>query len=354
MGFDVSQILTYSIANNSVKDYLFALIIFIISILALRIFKYVILKKLRNIFAKTTTDYDELLVRLVDAFGWPFYVLISAYIAFQFIVLPDSIRTALYYLIIVFATYYAVKGVQNLIDYGAHKIIIKKQEEEKDADTSVIDLLSRLLKGFLWIVAIILILSNLGYNVSTLIAGLGIGGLAIAIALQNILSDIFASFSIYFDKPFVVGDFITFGDDSGTVKNIGIKSTRIQTLHGEELVVSNRQLTESRVHNFKKMEQRRVVFNLGVRNETPNEKLEKIPALIKGIIDKVDQSRFDRAHFIRFGDFSLIFEIVYYVETRDYNKHMDIQHEINLAINELFGKEGIEMPYPTQMILMKK
>jgi len=313
----------------------------------------VILKKLKNIFARTTTDYDELVVKLVDAFGWPFYVLLSTYIAFQFILIPDSIKTAMYYLIIVFATYYSVKSVQTLIDHGTHKIIVKKQEEE-DADTSVIDLLSRLLKGFLWIVAVLLILSNLGYNVSTLIAGLGIGGLAIAIALQNILSDIFASFSIYFDKPFKPGDFITFGDDSGTVKKIGIKSTRIQTLHGEELVVSNRQLTESKVHNYKKMEERRVVFTLGVKNETPNEKLIKIPAIVKGIIDNVELAKFDRAHFVKFGDFSLIFEIVYFVETRDYNKHMDIQHEINLAINEQFGKEGIEMPYPTQIILMKK
>lgn len=354
MGFDASEILTYSIADNSVKDYLIALIIFLISIVALRIFKYVILKKLRNIFAKTTTDYDELLVRLVDEFGWPFYVLISTYIAFQFIVLPDSIRTALYYLILVVATYYAVKSVQTLIDYFAHKISLKKLEEGNGADTSVIDLLSRLLKGFLWIVAALLILSNLGYNVSTLIAGLGIGGLAIAIALQNVLSDIFASFSIYFDKPFVVGDFITLGDDSGTVIKIGLKSTRIQTLHGEELVVSNRQLTESWVHNYKKMEQRRVVFTLGVKNETPNEKLKKIPAIIKGILDNIELAKFDRAHFVRFGDFNLIFEIVYYVGTRDYNKHMDIQHEINLAINDQFGKEGIEMPYPTQMIFMKK
>jgi small-conductance mechanosensitive channel len=354
MGFELSEILTYTIGDNSVKDYLIALTIFALSIIVLRIFKYVILKKLRNIFVKTKTDYDELLVKLVDTFGWPFYVLISAYIAFQFIVIPDSIRTALYYLIIVFATYYAVKSVQTLIDYSTRKIIVKKQEEEEGADTSIIDFLSRLLKGILWIVAVILILSNLGYNVSTLIAGLGIGGLAVAIALQNILGDIFASFSIYFDKPFQVGDFIAFGDDSGTVKNIGIKSTRMQTQHGEELVVSNRQLTESIVHNYKKMEQRRVVFTFGVRNETPNEKLKKIPAIIKGIIDKVELTKFDRAHFIRFGDFSLIFEVVYYVKTRDYNKHMDIQHEINLAINEEFGKEGIEMPYPTQTILIKK
>ncbi|MFZ3166616.1 MAG: mechanosensitive ion channel family protein [Candidatus Methanoperedens sp.] len=347
MVFDISGILTYTIANNSVKDYLISLIIFIVSIIVLRIFKYIILKKLKEIFAKTTTKYDDLLVKVIDAFGWPFYVLISAYIAFHFIVIPDSLRTFLYYLIIVLGTYYAIKGVQTLIDYGTHTMIVKKQEEDSDkvggADTSVIDLLGRLLKSFLWIVAVILILSNLGYNVSTLVAGLGIGGLAIAISLQNILSDIFASFSIYFDKPFQAGDFITFADESGTVKRIGLKSTRIQTLHGEELIVSNKQLIESKVHNYKRMELRRVVFNLGIRYETPNEKLEKIPVIIKKIMDNIKMAKFDRVHFVKFGDFSLVFEIVYYVKTRDYDKHMHIRHVINLAINEQFTKEGIEI-----------
>lgn len=347
MVFDISGILTYTIANNSVKDYLISLIIFIVSIVVLRIFKYIILKKLKEIFAKTITEYDDLLVKVIDAFGWTFYILISVYIAFHFIVIPDSLRTFMLYLIIVLGTYYAIKGVQTLIDYSTHKMIVKKQEEDRDeeggTDTSVIDLLGRLLKIFLWIMAVILILSNLGYNVSTLVAGLGIGGLAIAIALQNILSDIFASFSIYFDKPFQEGDFITFADESGTVKRIGLKSTRIQTLHGEELIVSNKQLIESKVHNYKRMEMRRVVFNLGIGYGTPNEKLEKIPVIIKKIMDNIKMAKFDRVHFVKFGDFSLIFEIVYYVKTRNYDKHMDIRHVINLAINEQFTKEGIEI-----------
>ncbi|NJD52960.1 MAG: mechanosensitive ion channel family protein [Candidatus Methanoperedens sp.] len=347
MVFDISGISTYTIANNSVNDYLISLIIFIVSIVVLRIFKYIILRKLKEIFAKTATEYDDLVVKVIDAFGWPFYVLISTYVAFYFIVIPDGLRTFVYYLIIVLGTYYAIKGVQTLVDYSTHKMIVKKQEEggdeERGTDTSVIDLLGRLLKSFLWIMATIFIISNLGYNVSTLIAGLGIGGLAIAIALQNILSDIFASFSIYFDKPFQAGDFITFADESGTVKRIGLKSTRIQTLHGEELIVSNKQLIESKVHNHKRMELRRVVFNLGIAYGTPNEKLEKIPVIIKKIIDNIKVIKFDRVHLVKFGDFSLVFEIVYYVKTRDYSKHTDVRHVINMAINEQFSKEGIEI-----------
>lgn len=359
MVIDISNLISYIFISNSLRKYLDALLIFVISLAVLRIFKYVVLKKLKEISARTAMDYDDLLVNVIDAFGWPFYLLISLYIAFQFIVLPGKTDTVLYYLIIILGIFYAVRGIHILIDYGTQKLIsIKKEEERKEGeegrtDTSIIDFSGRLLKIIVWIAAFILILSNIGYNVTALIAGLGIGGLAIAIALQNILNDIFASFSIYFDKPFKVGDYITFGDESGTVKRIGIKTTRIQTPQGEELIISNKQLIESRVHNYKKMELRRVVFNLNIGNETPNEKLEKIPVIIKEIIDKAELVKFDRAHFIKFTDFNLNFEIVYYVLTRNYNIYMDIQHKINLGIKERLEEEGIEMPYPTQNIIMK-
>ena len=185
-------------------------------------------------------------------------------------------------------------------------------------------------------------------------AGLGIGGIAIAFALQNILSDIFASFSIYFDKPFKVDDFIIIGDDKGVVKKIGIKSTRIQTLQGEELVISNKELTESRVHNYKKMERRRIVFVFGVTYETPTEKVKKIPSIIKDIIEKTELADIDRVHFKEFADFSLNFEVVYYLKTSDYAEYMDTQQEINLAMKEHFEKEQIEFAYPTQTVFVHK
>ena len=218
----------------------------------------------------------------------------------------------------------------------------------------MIDLLAKALKAILWVVAVVLVLSNLGYNVSTLIAGLGIGGIAIAFALQNILGDLFASFAIYFDKPFQVGDYIIVDDDAGTVKHIGIKSTRIQSRQGEELIISNKELTEARVHNYKKMEKRRIVFTFGVIYETPTQKLKKIPNIIKEIVGKTETAEIDRVFFKEFGEFGLNFEIVYFLKSSDYALFVETQPKINLAIKDSFEKEGIEMAYPTQTVFVKK
>ncbi|MFQ6137326.1 MAG: mechanosensitive ion channel family protein [Candidatus Hydrothermarchaeales archaeon] len=354
MAFNIMEILNYTIGNNYVKDYLLALAVFLLAVIVLKIFKYVIINKLKKISAKTRTELDELLIKIIDKVGWPFYLLLSLYIALQFIQIPNFIETALYYVILVLVTYYVIIGIQDLIDYGTHKIILKRREEEKEVDTSVIDLLSKILKGVLWGVAVIFILSNLGYNVSTLIAGLGIGGIAIAFALQNVLSDIFASFSIYFDKPFKIGDFIIVGDDLGVVKKIGIKTTRLQSLWGQEIVISNRELTSTRINNYKKMEKRRIHFTFGVVYNTSTEKLKKILKIIKEIFDKIELADLDRVHFKEFGNFSLNFEVAYYVDTGDYNKYMDTQQEINFAIKERFEKEGIEFAYPTQTVFVNK
>jgi len=199
-----------------------------------------------------------------------------------------------------------------------------------------------------------LVLQNLGYEISALVAGLGISCIAVAFALQNILSDIFASFSIYFDKPFKTGDFIVVGNDMGVVNKIGIKSTRIRALQGHEIVISNKELTGSRVHNYKKMERRRVLFSIGVEYGTPVAKLKKIPKIIKDSIEAQESTTFDRVHFKEFGDFSLLFEIVYYVESGDYTNYRDIQQEINFSIAEKFKKSKIEMAFPTTTVHVRK
>ncbi len=189
---------------------------------------------------------------------------------------------------------------------------------------------------------------------SGVVVGLGVGGIAIALAVQNTLSDVFSAFSIYFDRPFEIGDFVVIGDQSGTVTNIGMKSTRIRLLQGEELVISNKELTSTQVRNFKKLEKRRINFKLGVTYDTPLEKLKKIPDIVRQIIEAQEFADLDRVHFYEFGDFSLKFEIIYYVLVADYNKYMDIQQAINFAIKGAFEKEGIEMAFPTQTIFLNK
>lgn len=204
----------------------------------------------------------------------------------------------------------------------------------------------------IWVVVLLLTLDNLGINITALIAGLGIGGIAIALAVQNILGDLFASLSITFDKPFVVGDFLIVGEFMGTVENIGIKSTRLRSLTGEQIVMSNADLLSSRVRNYQRMRERRIVFALGVTYETPRERLQRIPDLVRKIIEAQEQVRFDRCHFARFGASSLDFETVYFVLTADFNRYMDIQQAVNFAIHAAFEQEQIEFAYPTQRLLL--
>jgi len=214
--------------------------------------------------------------------------------------------------------------------------------------------LNIIIKIILWIIGLLLILSNLGINITSLVAGLGIGGIAIALALQNILSDLFSSFAIYFDKPFKVGDFIIIGKDMGTVEQIGIKTTRLRALQGEQIVISNQELTSARIQNFKKLSERRVAFELGVVYGTPDDKMKKIPELIEKIIKETKDTRFDRSHFKSFGDFALIFETVYYITSGEYLDYMNAQQEIGLKIKEKFSTEEIEFAYPTQTLFLNK
>jgi len=205
-----------------------------------------------------------------------------------------------------------------------------------------------------WTVAILVILDNFGVKISTLIAGLGIGGVAIALATQAILKDLFSYFIIFFDRPFEIGDFIIVGDFMGVVEHIGIKTTRLSSLGGEQIVFSNTDLTDSRVRNYKRMAKRRVVFKLGVIYQTTSQQLKEIPKIIESIIKSIDDAVFDRTHFLSYGDFSLDFEIVYYVIGNDYNKYMNIQQEINFRIKEEFEKREIEFAYPTQTLFLTK
>lgn len=209
-------------------------------------------------------------------------------------------------------------------------------------------------KTLLWAIGILIILQNLGVNISALVAGLGIGGIAIALALQNILGDLFSSFSIVFDKPFVVGDVIKIGTTTGEVEKIGIKTTRIRSPQGEEIIMSNTELTSAQIKNLGRLKERRVTLKFGVLYETPQDKFEKIPDMIKGIINSVGECRFHRAHFVNFGDSALEFQVTYHIESDNYGMYLDRQQEINFVIKNLFEKEGIGMAYPTQTVYIQK
>lgn len=207
-------------------------------------------------------------------------------------------------------------------------------------------------RAALWVLFALMALDNLGFNIATLIASLGIGGIAVALALQNILGDIFASLSIVLDKPFAVGDFVTVDQVAGTVEYIGLKTTRLRSISGEQIVCSNADLLKSRIRNYKRMQERRVLFSLGLLYQSTPEQLEAVPGLVRAAVEAQSDTRFERAHLKGFGESSLDFEVVYYVTVPDYGRYMDVQQGINLALVRSFAAAGIGFAYPSRTLYM--
>lgn len=342
---------TATFFGNTALEYGLSIALFVVAIVIFKGIQWVTLRQLKRLAEKTATDLDDTFVKIVRSFNPPFYTFLAFWVALRPLSITgfgDKFLTAI---LIIWAVYQAIIAVGILIE----DVLFKKFAKEADPTTqSALRIITRLVKGALWGLGIILMLSNLGVDVSSLLAGVGIGGVAIAFALQGILSDLFASFSIYFDKPFKVGDFIIVGDTLGTVERIGIKSTRLRSLTGEEIVKSNKELTGATIQNYHDMEERRITFGFGILYETPYEKVKKAPELVRQAVESTKETRFDRAHFKQFGDSSLDFEVVYYVLTGDYNRYMDIQQEINLKIVEAFEREGISFAYPTRTLYLSK
>jgi small-conductance mechanosensitive channel len=346
---DFTSFLNTTYWGNTGQQYITALGIFFFVMLILYIFKSYVLYALKKVAKTTKTDMDDYAVEFMQEVSLPFYFVISVAIAAKFLVLTPVYNKIIFYLAIIFVIYYLGKGLQNIVTY-----VTKKHLRAESRDPSLLLVLGKFIRVIIWIVAILFILSNLGINITSLIAGLGIGGIAIAFALQNILGDLFAAFTIYFDKPFKVGDFIIIGTDMGVIKHIGLVSTRIQALQGQEIVVSNRELTTTRINNYKRMKKRRIDFKFGVEYGTSVAQLKKVNEIVARVIAKAKLATLDRVHFKSFGDYSLNFEVVYYLDSKEYNDYMDTQQELNFDIKSAFEKEGIAMAFPTQTLYLKK
>jgi len=320
----------------------------------LKTIKLAVIRKLKNYILKTKFEWVDSISAFVEKIGWPGYLVLSLYVATRPLQIPDLAQKVFHYLLLFIGIIYAIKAVFAIIDYMGVKQAKKNKEHDSEQDNFIIRVFSLIAKGIFIAIALLFILANVGFNIGSLLAGLGIGGIAIAFALQNILTDLFSSFTIYFDKPFREGDFIVVGSDSGTVKKIGLKSTRIQTLRGEDLIISNREMTTIRVNNFKEMEDRRIIFNFGVEYGTKKSKLRKINTIVRKTLKEIKKAYLSRVHFKEFGDFSLNYEVVYYVDAPEYDKYMDVQQKINFALVEAFEKEKINFAFPTQTVFVKK
>ncbi|MEM9772688.1 MAG: mechanosensitive ion channel family protein [Cyanobacteria bacterium P01_D01_bin.73] len=224
--------------------------------------------------------------------------------------------------------------------------------EKREKNKIKVNLILPAIRVVLWTIGIIFLLQNLGYDLSAVVASLGIGGIAIALASQGLLQDLFSYFAIVLDVPFSIGDQIVVDNFTGTVEHIGIKTTRLESISGERLVFPNQYLTSSKIQNYREMKRRRIVFSLGVTYDTSREKLIAIPKVIQEIIESIEDAEFDRSHFTSYGASSLDFETAYYVLDRDYKIYANIHQQINFAIWDAFKARGIEFAYPSQTIYL--
>lgn len=348
----IEKILNFTILENSVSRYIITICVFTLGMLIIKLIIRRVVCRLKILSEKTISKFDDFLVNLLNDVAVPLSYCLVVYLALKSFALPEKAEKVFNYLILGIIVFFAVKVAMAFIGYG-FTVYLKKQKGDVDLEKSMQGIMAVIRIG-IWAGAVIFFLDNLGFKITAIIAGLGIGGVAVALAAQTILKDLFSYFCILFDHPFKAGDFIIVGDFMGTIEHIGIKTTRIRSLGGEMLVFSNSDLTDSRLRNYKLMERRRVVFKIGVVYQTPLSQLREIPRIIKDIIDNINDAAFDRAHFFAYGDFSLIFEVVYYVTGGDYNKYMDIQQAINFSIKEEFEKRKIEFAFPTQTVYLSK
>jgi small-conductance mechanosensitive channel len=325
--------------HNTVLDYLIALGIIMVGTLVLRIIKGVFLERLRLLAAKTSSAIDDVLVTSLERFGVAALQFAVFYWGITYLNLSPKAERVIHVATSIVVTYFILRLLSTVILMLLQNRI-KRQDRGEDKIKQLGGLML-IINIIIWILGIVFLLDNLQYNVTTIITGLGIGGIAIALAAQNILGDLFNYFVIFFDRPFEAGDFITVDDKMGTVEYVGIKTTRIRSLSGEQIIIGNSNLTGSRIHNFKRLVNRRILFSLNIDYRTPNEKLKMLPGLLKTIVEKQKPVLFDRAHFASFGDWSLRFEVVYFVLDPDFNKYMDIQQAINLDLNETLPKNEI-------------
>ncbi len=338
------------ITRNTLQDGLYALLAACVFMLVLQLARSLLLHRLVRIAKSTDTGLGNLFIELLSATRFLLVAGVGLYVATLFLDLPVALEKwvdhAFIALIILQIGFWANRG---LVFWLRHHFT-QGEKEDEGSRAMTLSLLTFLVRVVLWALVTLLMLDNLGLNVTALVASLGIGGIAVALAAQNILSDLFASLSISIDKPFVIGDFIVVGDMMGSVEHVGLKTTRIRSLGGEQIILSNNDLLKSRIRNYKRMQERRAVFAIGVTYDTCATLLEQIPMLIRQAIEKQPETRFDRAHFKSFGPSSLDFEAVYFVLSPDFNIFMNVQQAINLQLVRSFAEHGIEFAFPTQTL----
>jgi small-conductance mechanosensitive channel len=341
----VVNFFNYLFWGNRIINYLIFGVVLLGGVILIGILRTRLFGKLKEWFGKTVNAFDDYLLVNIEKKLVPLLYLALLYLDVQNLTLSKTVVKTFTTVGLVAFMFLSVRLLMDIMVYIMEKIWVNKEPDSsrRQAFKGIISFT----KLLAWALATLLLLDNLGVKISALVAGLGFGGIAVALAAQAVLGDLFSYFTIFFDRPFEIGDFIMIGDFVGTVEHIGIKTTRLRSIGGEQVIFSNTDLTNSRVRNYKRMEQRRVVFKLGINYQTDLSLLKDIPAVIEEIVSGTTDALFDRAHFAEYGNKALVYEVVYFVIGSDYNKYMNIQQTINLRLMEEFQKREIGFASPS-------
>jgi small-conductance mechanosensitive channel len=338
------RFLHIEVYGNSVELLIIAIATGVLLMAGLATTKALIMRHFARLAEQTPEKSRNLLAEILGSTRVFFLLIVSVYIASRPLALPAFWQNGIRAAFVILGVLQGGLWGGRLVRYQLGRTVERRLQQDASSATTL-RFIGIIIEGVLWAVLVLWGLNNLGVDITALVAGLGVGGVAVALAVQKILGDLFASFSIVLDKPFALGDFIVVGDVMGTVEHIGVKSTRLRSLSGEELVISNSDLLSARIHNFKRMYQRRVLFRFDISYDTPIEKLASIPALVRQAIEVQKRTRFDRAHLKEYGEVGLTFEVVYYVLDSDFNVYMDIQQAINLALLRSFAAQAIQLAH---------
>lgn len=342
--------LTTIFLNNSLANYLLAVLFLVVVYFIIKLFDRFILDKIDLLIKRFSQSFSKLLKNIIKKRIYPLLYILAVFLSFRQLKTLSQVDNFINFILMVLSVVFVVLIILDIISYSLKKYWNKKERSEEQQKVLTVTLF--LIKILVWLLAFIFVLDNLEIEITGLITGLGIGGIAIAFAAQTVLTDLFNYFTIFFDKPFDIGDFIITGEYRGTIEHIGLKTTRIRSLSGEQLIISNTDLVNSRINNYKRMQQRRINFSFGLTYDTPLEKLKQVTEIVEEIIKSIDKTEFDRAHFAEYAASSLLFQVVYYVKDSEYKVYMDIQEEINFRLKEEIEKIGLSFAFPTQTVYL--
>lgn len=350
MPFDISSLLQ---VHDQALTFI-SIFVFVFGVLSLG--RQYVLLRTRSWAEKTPTKLDDFLIDVLSIWDFKIIGIFSMYLAIRVVIVDEVILAAFQTFfnlsLIVFVTLSLQKvSIGWLHDY----LKIADEKETDEYDPTMIMFIERGLQVVLWSIVSLVLLQNFGFNITALIGGLGIGGIAVAFAVQNILGDLFSSVSLYFDKPFKVGDYIEVGDDEGgTVKKIGLKTTRLETILGDQLIISNRDLTELRIHNYERLERRRVIRTIPVDVRTHNDAIRAFIDELPKRFEAIETSTYLRTYFKKITDVSYELELAYFVNSNDYVRYLEVNNDVNFQVTQLLSDFKIQLPYGKQEVLLQK